>query len=163
MDKHLLAGLANLLLYPAQDFLPPESEALREKVRPFFEERQKKSLLERQEFYAQTFDFGKNSLYLTSYLYDDRERANALHKLKAIYEYCELEMRPGELPDFLPLMLEFLVNVDLAAVEKEIGAYFWHILRNGLRCLHEALREEQNIYGLVTAAIAELTLMERGK
>ncbi|WP_258525452.1 nitrate reductase molybdenum cofactor assembly chaperone [Paenibacillus sp. YN15] len=59
--------------------------------------------------YVKTFDFGKKSnLYLTyGQLGEDRERGPVLLQLKQIYEQEEIVLATDELPDYLPLMLEY--------------------------------------------------------
>ncbi|HZK15626.1 MAG TPA: nitrate reductase molybdenum cofactor assembly chaperone [Solirubrobacterales bacterium] len=67
------------------------------------------SLAELRAAYVETFDFARQrSLHLTYHLHgDSRQRGLALAKLKEAYAAAGLEGEPGELPDFLPLMLEF--------------------------------------------------------
>ena len=62
-----------------------------------------------QGIYVETFDFAKQrSLHLTYHLHgDSRQRGLALLRLKEAYAAEGLEGDAGELPDFLPLMLEF--------------------------------------------------------
>ena len=59
--------------------------------------------------YVDDFDFRRRScLYLTYYADGDtRRRGVALERLKRRYRQAGLEMHPGELPDFLPVVLEF--------------------------------------------------------
>ncbi|OKP78505.1 nitrate reductase [Paenibacillus sp. P3E] len=68
------------------------------------------SLDEIQERYAATFDFQRDcALYMTYFKFEDaKERGQILAKLKMLYEMYGLEMPEGELPDYLPLMCEFL-------------------------------------------------------
>lgn len=71
---------------------------------------QEYSLDEIQEMYAETFDFQKScTLYMSYFKFEDaKERGQLLAKLKLLYEMFGLEMPEGELPDYLPLMCEFL-------------------------------------------------------
>ena len=57
----------------------------------------------------QTFDLGKRcALYLTFYsLGDRRDRGLALLRLKKLYRAAGLPQDGTELPDYLPVMLEF--------------------------------------------------------
>ena len=57
----------------------------------------------------QTFDLDKRSaLYLTFYsLGDRRDRGLALLRLKKLYRAAGLPLEGSELPDYLPVMLEF--------------------------------------------------------
>jgi len=67
------------------------------------------SPLELAQEYVKTFDLGKRStLYLTFYsLGDRRDRGIALLRLKRLYRAAGLPLGDHELPDFLPVMLEF--------------------------------------------------------
>ena len=59
--------------------------------------------------YVSTFDLDKRcGLYLTFYGEGDRrERGMALLRLRKLYRAAGLPQQDGELPDFLPVMLEF--------------------------------------------------------
>ena len=67
-------------------------------------------LLKLQEHYTAVFDMNPSaSLNLTWHLMGDREdRGRALADLLAVYLQAGFEPAVNELPDFLPLMLEFL-------------------------------------------------------
>jgi nitrate reductase delta subunit len=67
------------------------------------------ALAERQRLYVETFDLERHtSLHLTFYLYGDtRKRGLALLRLKRLYEAAGLSLETDELPDHLPVMLEF--------------------------------------------------------
>ena len=62
-----------------------------------------------QQYYVATFDLEKRcGLYLTFYGEGDRrERGMALLRLRKLYRAAGLPQQDGELPDFLPVMLEF--------------------------------------------------------
>ncbi len=68
-----------------------------------------------QENYVHTFDFNdKTNLYLTySKLGDEKERGQALAELKEIYAFAGFELNSTELPDYLPLLLEFVSHADI--------------------------------------------------
>ena len=65
--------------------------------------------LELAQHYVKTFDLHKRTaLYLTFYSHGDRrERGLALLRLKQLYRAAGLPPEGPELPDYLPLMLEF--------------------------------------------------------
>lgn len=69
--------------------------------------------------YAQTFDFSKpRSLHLTYHVHgDSRARGMALLRLKQAYDAAGFDLVADELPDFLPLMLEFAALVPKAGEE----------------------------------------------
>jgi nitrate reductase delta subunit len=62
-----------------------------------------------QQHYVETFDLDKRcGLYLTFYGEGDRRRRGmALLRLKRMYRAAGLPLEGSELPDFLPVMLEF--------------------------------------------------------
>lgn len=101
--------------------------------------------------YVQTFDFRRRcALHLTYYTCGDtRRRGEALVGFAEAYRRAGLEITGGELPDFLPALL------DLAAVD---GAG-WRLLRDhrlGLDLLAEALATERSVYRGAVAAVRAL-------
>lgn len=66
---------------------------------------------ELQARYVETFDFSRRAaLHLSYHTFGDRrQRGMALLALKQRYTAAGLEVGDGELPDYLPLMLEFAV------------------------------------------------------
>ncbi len=62
-----------------------------------------------QASYVQTFDLtAENSLHLTHHLFgDDKNRGPALIDLTELYKDHGVEVAGNELPDYLPLVLEF--------------------------------------------------------
>ncbi|HEU4674265.1 MAG TPA: nitrate reductase molybdenum cofactor assembly chaperone [Candidatus Limnocylindrales bacterium] len=102
------------------------------------------------ERYVATFDLGKRtSLYLTWYLHGDRrQRGQEFVRLKRMYEAAGRRLTGRELPDFLPLVLEF------AAVEPEAGASVLAELQVGLELLRAALHDADSVYAPAVDAIA---------
>lgn len=73
------------------------------------------SLTKLQAEYVNNFDMtAENSLYLTYHLFDeqDRERGPALIELAELYKSTGFEIGDGELPDYLPLILEYISTMD---------------------------------------------------
>jgi nitrate reductase molybdenum cofactor assembly chaperone NarJ/NarW len=64
--------------------------------------------------YVETFDMRRrSSLHLTYYAYGDtRKRGLALLRFKHAYRQAGIEIGDGELPDYLPMVLEFAATVD---------------------------------------------------
>lgn len=75
---------------------------------------QRTPLVQLQEDYVHTFDFNdKTNLYLSySKLGDEKERGQVLAELKDIYTFAGFELDSAELPDYLPLLLEFVSHAD---------------------------------------------------
>ncbi|GAS82566.1 nitrate reductase molybdenum cofactor assembly chaperone [Paenibacillus amylolyticus] len=78
----------------------------------FVDEAQAVSSIEWQDAYVRTFDFDKKcNLYLTYALHgDERDRGPALIELKRRYEAAGFYMEVSELPDYLPMVLEFVAE-----------------------------------------------------
>jgi nitrate reductase molybdenum cofactor assembly chaperone NarJ/NarW len=66
--------------------------------------------LDAESAYIEAFDRGRStSLYMFEHIHgESRARGEAMHKLLLRYRAHGLELEGGELPDFLPLFLEFL-------------------------------------------------------
>ncbi|MBL4953921.1 nitrate reductase molybdenum cofactor assembly chaperone [Neobacillus sp. OS1-32] len=121
MDEHQhILGLASLLLqHPETEWFTDEQ--LKEEINLIDDQLTK--MLFRQFYhylhsvpfhelcanYSFTFDFNeKTTLYLTHYLFGENpDRGKALIKLKKDYDEAGLPLKSNELPDFLPLVLEF--------------------------------------------------------
>ncbi|CAG0968245.1 Nitrate reductase molybdenum cofactor assembly chaperone NarJ [Methylophilaceae bacterium] len=73
-----------------------------------------KTLTELQQDYVQTFDLtAEHSLHLTHHLFgDDKNRGPALIDLGELYKDYGVEVVGNELPDYLPLILEFTAYLD---------------------------------------------------
>lgn len=97
-----------------------------------------------EESYARTFDLTpENSLHLTHHLIgEDRNRGPALVDLGEFYKLHGLAISRNELPDYLPLMLEFVSTLDAAA-----GLRFLSRWNKVLRQLAANLGEDENGYG----------------
>lgn len=70
------------------------------------------SLVELETRYVTTFDFDESAaLYLTAHeLGDSRRRGQALVELRRLLRAAGFEQTTAELPDYLPLLLEFLAH-----------------------------------------------------
>lgn len=79
-------------------------------VLAFTAELKQASLYDVQEDYVATFDRGRSHcLHLFEHVHgDSRDRGQAMVNLAAAYEEKGMYVESGELPDYLPLFLEFL-------------------------------------------------------
>lgn len=120
MNKREIIKLISLLLqYPVKELTKinlqeiiqdiPDTE-LYEKLNLFINYFSQHSFDELKENYVHTFDFNeKTNLYLTyTKLKDEKERGQILAELKQIYENEGFIINSNELPDYLPLFLEFI-------------------------------------------------------
>jgi nitrate reductase molybdenum cofactor assembly chaperone NarJ/NarW len=112
--------------------------------------------LELAEHYVETFDLDKRSgLYLTFYgKGDKRERGQALVRLKRMYRASGLPLEGTELPDYLPVMLEFA-----AAAPTGRGELVLREHRAALELVRIGLHERDDPYARVLDAVC-LTLGE---
>lgn len=122
------------------------------------------SPIELAQRYVEAFDMGKRvSLYLSYYLHGDRrQRGMALVRLKKAYAAAGLVLENGELPDYLPVMLEF--------AEFAPHGYGETILREhrpAIEALRAALRQNSTSYAHLLDALChglpELTLPEKNR
>jgi nitrate reductase delta subunit len=93
----------------ASAFRALHPSAAREAVEPFLAVWSVQPAAEVAAAYVATFDLHKRTgLYLTYYLYGDRrQRGQSFLRLKRLYAAAGWELTTRELPDYLPLMLEF--------------------------------------------------------
>ncbi len=106
---------------------------------------------ELSEAYVKTFDFSdQTTLYLTYGVFgDNRERGMGFVKLKMEFAKAGFYLKEEELPDYLPLILEFTSVADPSFVKK---VYFIH--KKGIDQLAENLKAEKSpYYWLIEASI----------
>ncbi len=139
----LLRALSALLSYPSRDMrqaLPEIADVVR--AASLLSSREQLALLdlidvlgrgdllEVEERYVDLFDRGRAlSLHLFEHLHgDSRDRGEAMVDLKRIYERAGFELAARELPDYLPVVLEYLSCRNLAEA-RDMLADCAHILR----------------------------------
>lgn len=169
-DRAALFGLiSQLLTYPDADLLAARTEiasaaseiadaparALVERFLAWFTAT---PATEIQQHYVHTFDLRRrSSLNLTYYLHGDtRKRGIALLALKQRYRAKGLRQRRGELPDLLPVILEFAAVAGPGEGEAPLRQH-----RRGIGLLHSALDEAgtpyRHLLGAVSRALPDLT------
>jgi nitrate reductase molybdenum cofactor assembly chaperone NarJ/NarW len=109
-----------------------------------------------EQGYVSTFDLDKRcGLYLTFYGEGDRrDRGMALLRLRKLYRAAGLPQQDGELPDFLPVMLEFAASAPSGRGELVLREH-----RPALELVRRSLRERGTPYADVLDAVC-LTLGE---
>ena len=109
--------------------------------------------LEAESAYVELFDRGRaTSLHLFEHVHgDSRERGPAMIDLGQTYEKAGLVLAPDELPDFLPVVLEF-VSTQPPREARAFLAEIVHILN----ALFGALRKRESAYASVVGALIEL-------
>lgn len=106
-----------------------------------------------ERHYVETFDLRRRSgLYLTYYLHGDtRRRGMALLTLARRYRAAGWDTDAGELPDHLPVVLEFAALTGPGKGEAPLRQH-----RRGIELIHRALTDVDSPYRHVLAALVEL-------
>ena len=156
MGAEQLKLLSLLLQYPSGELLAARDElagAAEGRVARFAEWWASEPAGELQRAYVETFDFNRrNSLYLTYHVHGDRrQRGVALLRLKQRYAAAGLELTDGELPDYLPVMLEFA-----ALAPPDVGLAALADGRDAIELIRASLHEAGSPYALVLDAVAAL-------
>ncbi|MFF5342333.1 nitrate reductase molybdenum cofactor assembly chaperone [Streptomyces althioticus] len=106
-----------------------------------------------ERHYVETFDLRRrSSLYLTYYLHGDtRRRGMALLTLNQRYRAAGWDTDGGELPDHLPVVLEFAALTGPGGGEAPLRQH-----RRGLELIQHALTDSDSPYRHVLAALLTL-------
>jgi nitrate reductase molybdenum cofactor assembly chaperone NarJ/NarW len=109
--------------------------------------------LEAEAEYVQIFDCGRaTSLHLFEHVHgDSRDRGPAMIDLAQTYGQAGLFLAPGELPDYLPVVLEFASTQP----PREARAFLGEIAHI-LDALHAALLQRGTRYAAVAAALLDI-------
>ncbi len=158
---------SKLLMYPDKDFKKNinsitdiiKSDKLFsakdiKKIDTFISYVDKNSLLFLQELYVSTFDRQKYfSLYLFEHIHgDSRERGMAMVDLKNLYSMSNLEITPGgELPDYIPVFLEFLSLISKHKASTLLGEVV-----NIIAILQRRLEMAHNPYHIIFSLLESL-------
>lgn len=116
-----------------------------------------RDLLELQSEYVEVFDLGRRtSLYMTYHQYGDRrQRGLVLSKLKREFQSHGMAPVEDELPDWLPLMLEFA-----ALAPEPAGGDLLESWRAPIelvrKALHDQGRPEATLLDCVSATLSKL-------
>ena len=109
--------------------------------------------LDAEAEYVQLFDRGRGTaLHLFEHVHgDSRDRGPAMIDLGKTYEAAGLLLAPGELPDYLPAVLEF-VSTQPPREAKAFLSEMAHILS----AIFGALQKRESAYASVLGALLEL-------
>jgi nitrate reductase delta subunit len=112
-----------------------------------------------QEAYTQTFDLSADtSLHLTYHKWGEgRERGEGLLRLKQAYGEAGYELLPGELPDYLPLVLEFF-----SIAPEGLFQTLWHEVGLQVERIGCALERIGSPYGRLLRALYHMLEAKSG-
>lgn len=159
-------ALGALLAYPTEELQAATAEiaavlvseklvpaASRAAIGELLDELAETDIYELQERYFALFDRSRGlSLHLFEHVHgESRERGQAMADLVTLYADHGLEMTQGELPDFLPLFLEFLSLLPDAEAREMLAEP-----ASILRALTERLVARDTRYACVMAALADM-------
>jgi nitrate reductase molybdenum cofactor assembly chaperone NarJ/NarW len=162
-----LKALSALLTYPTAELQQAAGEiseaienepvitfAVRDQLHRLLKELAADDLYDLQERYVLLFDRTRSlSLHLFEHVHgESRDRGQAMVDLKAQYVTAGLEQDTPELPDFLPLFLEYASTLP-AAQARDALAQPAHILA----AMAERLRKRRSAYEAVFRALVALS------
>ena len=127
-------------------------------VSAFVDELKTFTLLQVQENYTAAFDMNPSTtLNMTYHAYGDNEkRAAALAHLQHTYQQAGWQRTTGELPDYLPLMLEFLSICPCPQHTEPV----WRCLQ-GMQPLVARLAEKAPIYAALLQPLVDMAAERR--
>jgi len=150
-DPRIPRALAALLMYPTQDLLDalPDIVCLLPSVTPLVDALAGSDLLDSQERYVGLFDRTRAvSLHLFEHVHGDgRDRGPAMVELNGLYAAAGLYPDTHELPDFLPMLLEF------ASIDPDQGRTLLINAAPVIDLLHQRLHDRQSPYAAAIAAV----------
>jgi len=159
--------LSALLSYPTEELVSAvpemkdglEQEGLlspedREALAPLFADLAAMDLYDLQARYVELFDQGRTlSLHLFEHVHgESRDRGQAMVSLRERYQEAGLELCATELPDFLPVFLEFLSVLPRDEAQRELADPVAVIAG-----LARRLSKRCSVYAAVPAALVRLS------
>ena len=147
-DEALLEALPELAETIESEAIVPSAE--RARLLAFLGQLQGSDLMTLQEHYIELFDRSRAlSLHLFEHIHgESRDRGQAMVELKQIYASKGLELSARELPDYLPVLLEYLSLCKPREAAKLLGETA-HVLV----MIHAALARRRSYYTNVFAAL----------
>ncbi|HWK96768.1 MAG TPA: nitrate reductase molybdenum cofactor assembly chaperone [Pseudolabrys sp.] len=161
-----LKALSALLTYPTPELVQAAGEisealdkdrrlpaSVRDQLHRLLNEMASGDLYDMQERYVLLFDRTRSlSLHLFEHVHgESRDRGQAMIDLKSQYEAAGLYMDVSELPDFLPLFLEYVATLPAAEATESLGQPA-HIFA----AIGERLRKRRSPYEAVFRALVAI-------
>lgn len=146
------------------DFLPEVNASLQDEnllnadsitgIDAFVEFFAKQPLTFWQEHYVQLFDYSRSvSLYLFEHVHgDSKDRGQAMVDLIELYKENGLQINQPELPDYLPVFLEFLAT----QTQSKAMDYLSEII-DIAGFIHKKLEDKDNPYKYLLSAVIQLS------
>ncbi len=130
------------------------------KIAKFLKDQKAKDLLSVQEEYVETFDRGRSHcLHLFEHIHgESRDRGQAMVDLIETYNEKGLYIDSSELPDYLPLFMEYLSRCEFAHASELLGEAIDVIAVIGLK-----LKKIKSPYADIFASIEILSALKVDK
>jgi nitrate reductase delta subunit len=132
---------------------------VREKLERFIDYLGSRELIALQENYVALFDRGRaTSLHLFEHVHgESRARGQAMIDLMQLYEKHGMLLRPDQLPDYLPVFLEYLSILDAGEARSLLGE-----TTAILQSITAELSRRNSHYAYVTGALLPLAGVDEG-
>jgi nitrate reductase molybdenum cofactor assembly chaperone NarJ/NarW len=155
-DTEMYQALPEIKSVLQHDDLLPEPH--RVAVQQLLAEFQQTDLISLQEVYVSLFDRGRQlSLHIFEHIHgESRDRGQAMVDLMTMYHQHGFELNAHELPDYLPLFLEFLAQCPKTEAIELLG----HTVPI-LHSLARRLEAKQSRYALLFDALSAIAGHER--
>ena len=123
---------------------------IEKEVNAFFTKAQNMTNDQLATMYVDTFDFGKKTNLYVTYMSngEQRERAMDLLFIKNYYKINGYDVTDLELPDFLPIMLEFASTQKKESIEFLFSRYIRNILE-----MIDSIKHTNELYGHLLEAL----------
>ena len=132
---------------------------VREKLNRFVDYLGSRELIALQENYVALFDRGRaTSLHLFEHVHgESRDRGQAMIDLMQLYEKHGMLLHPGQLPDYLPVFLEYLSILDAGEARSLLGE-----TTAILQSITAELSKRNSHYAYVIGALLPLAGVDEG-
>lgn len=130
------------------------------RIQQFIEQQKSQDLMAAQEVYVETFDRGRaHCLHLFEHIHgESRDRGQAMVDLSETYASKGLYIDSSELPDYLPLFMEYLSRCAPEEASDLLGDAI-----NIIAMIGEKLKKRDSAYGVIFEAIQVLSAIKPDK
>jgi len=130
------------------------------KIETFLNTQKTQDLMDVQEDYVETFDRGRaHCLHLFEHIHgESRDRGQAMVDLSETYASKGLHINSGELPDYLPLFMEYLSRCDVREASGLLGDAI-----NIIAMIGAKLRKSNSPYADIFDSIEMLSAIKADK